>query len=93
MSTTWKPYFKARSKELELQAQEQGIAIGYYLVRESDKARFYISKVVDTYALEKVADKVLSDKTGYDYYVDYSFGADLQGKPAWMNLDLTDRFL
>jgi len=48
---------------------------------------------VSEYDLSKVAHKVLSDKTGYDYWIDYSSGLDVNGVTAWTNIDLTDLFL
>jgi len=65
---------------------------GYWLVRASDKSRFYISKEVDSEALDHVADRVLSDKNGWDYWIDYSHGLDVTGRIAWSNLDHSDAF-
>lgn len=66
---------------------------GYYLVRESDGSRFFISKNVNVCALETVAERVLSDKHGYDYWIDYCMGYDVNGALEWTNLDFTDRFI
>jgi hypothetical protein len=84
----YQPYFPA-SQESE---KENGFAIGYYLVRESDSKRFFISKIVDVRALEKIASEVLSEASGYGYWVDRSMGKAVDGSPAWMNRDFTDRF-
>lgn len=65
---------------------------GYYLVRESDKKRFFISTYIDSYAFESLAEDVLSDETGYEYWIDYSYGKDVKGNPAWDNLDHQDKF-
>lgn len=65
---------------------------GYYLVRESDKKRFFISTYIDIYAFESLAEDVLSDETGYEYWIDYSYGEDVKGNPAWDNLDHQDKF-
>lgn len=66
---------------------------GYYLVREHDGQRFFISKVVDASALERVCKTALSEKTGLGYWIDLSLGLDTSGAPAWVNLDQTDRFI
>lgn len=92
MSSTWKPYFKAKAKEQQVYEQSNGLACGYYLVRESDGARFFISKVVDAEALDSVCSAVLTD-LDYRYWIDRSSGAGVDGKPAWCNLDFTDRFI
>ena len=72
--------------------KENGFAPGYYLVRKSDSERFFISKVVDVIALEKVAEEVLDDKTGYEYWIDYSLGKTVDGRAAWVNVDQIERF-
>ena len=81
MSSTWKPYFKAKAKEQQVFEQYNGLAYGYYLVRESDKARFFISKVVDKEALDQVCSAVLTDND-YLYWIDRSTGVDVNGNPA-----------
>jgi len=43
-------------------------------------------------ALEKVADEVLDDKTGYEYWIDYSLGKTVDGRVAWLNVDQIERF-
>lgn len=73
------------------QEEPAGTRRGYYL-KIGDSAH-YISERVDAYALERVANKVLSDKTGYNYWVDYSHGLDVERRIAWSNLDFTDRFI
>ena len=80
----------AENKAREIAA---GYRKGYWLVRSSDNQRFYISLYVSEYDLSEVARKVLSDKTGYDYWIDYSSGLDVNGITAWTNIDLTDLFL
>lgn len=72
------------------QEEIAGTHRGYYL-KIGDSAH-YISDKVDAYALVKVADKVLNDKTGYNYWIDYSHGVDVEGRIAWSNLDFTERF-
>ena len=64
---------------------------GYYLVKESDDSRHYISASADRAALERVCDKVLTD-TDFDYWVDRYYGADVNGCASWANVDLTDLF-
>jgi len=65
---------------------------GYWLVRDSDKARFFVSENVNEYALNRVADKVLSDRIGWGYWIDYCLGLDVHGRIAWTNLDLSEHF-
>lgn len=66
---------------------------GYYLVRNSDKERFFISEKINPYALEKVCNKLLSDSTGYGYWIDYLRGLDVKGCLHWCNHDHKDYFL
>ena len=84
---------KALKNHEQKQLAATGILRGYYLIRSSDGARFYISKDVDVVALERVADKALSDKTGYEYTIGYSHGLDVHGNHAWSQFDHTDRFI
>lgn len=79
---------KAIKKEEELNLCRKG----YWLVRESDKARFFISEYKSISALEQVANKVLNDKTGYDYWIDYCLGLDVNKTPAWSNMDHSNSF-
>ena len=65
----------------------------YYLVRDSDRQRFFISRQVDQQALEQVCKRHLSDQTGWNYWIDLSLGLDVRGNVAWVNLDQTDRFI
>lgn len=67
-----------------------GLFRGYYLVHSS--GRYFISKTKDVEALESMCDKVLT-KSDFDYWIDYSSGADTDGKPAWSNIDYTDDFI
>jgi hypothetical protein len=76
-----------RNKELESAYTRPG----YYLVKGDD--RHFISAQVSEPALNRVADRVLSDAKGWDYWIDYSHGVDVHGKPAWSNIDQTDRFI
>lgn len=79
-------------KEKEKQQIKNNTLPGFYLVRESDRQRFFVSSTVDCAALEKVCDKVLSD-SDYQYWIDYCFGLDVNRCIAWANIDQTDRFL
>jgi hypothetical protein len=78
---------RKRNKEQEA----LGLRRGYYLVKGD--ARHFIAEEIDEPALNRVADRVLSDAKGWSYWIDYSHGADVHGNPAWSNLDHTDRFL
>ena len=66
---------------------------GFYLVRTSDSQRFFVSGKVSQSALENCANKALSEKTGWNYWIDKCLGIDVHGKQAWMNLDYTDNFI
>lgn len=63
---------------------------GYWLVTR--RGRFFIGPDASERALEKACNRELREEEGWDYWVDYCHGADVQGRPAWENLDLTDRF-
>lgn len=84
---------KQLARNIQQEATQNGYAVGYWLVRESDKARFFISEKISEIALEQTANKVLNDKHGYDYWIDYCFGLDVEGRAAWSNIDQTDRFI
>ena len=43
-------------------------------------------------SLNDVLRPLLNKDNNYDYWVDYSYGPDVDGKPAWANLDFSDRF-
>lgn len=76
----------------DLSEQERnGTRRGYYLVKGHE--RHFISEHVSEPALERVCRRVLSDRVGWDYWVDYSLGVDVHGNPAWINIDQTDRFI
>ena len=64
---------------------------GYYLIK-SDTYHF-IAETVNPSALDRVADRVLNDRVGYDYWIDYFHGPDVFGDPAWSNMDQTDKFI
>lgn len=65
---------------------------GYYLVRESDGVRFFIGPYASMRYLDKVCDKVLSDKHGWDYWIDFYHGLDIEGRPYWSNIDQVEAF-
>jgi hypothetical protein len=76
-----------RNKELEA----QHLRPGYYLVKGDD--RCYVSPDVSVSALERVCDRVLSDSKGWGYWINYCYGPDVTGKPAWSNIDHIDKFI
>lgn len=95
MQETKKDQHRYRA-EKHAQAKLNGTAKGYYLVRVSDGARFFINTCVDVLELEAVAETYLGAKHGWDYWdywIDYSSGADVNGNPAWDNLDCTALFI
>lgn len=75
-----------RNKEMESTCER----VGYYLVHST--GRYFISEQVSEYNLNNVCNKVLSD-TNYDYWIDYSYGLDVNRAVAWMNIDCTDKFI
>ena len=72
----------------------QEVIRGYYLVLPSED-RYWLG--VDVYsaamALDKACDKHLSAKSGWQYWVDYCMGYDVEGNLAWVNMDKTDILL
>ena len=77
-------------KRVKEEKQSNCTLCGYYAVVE-DK-RYFISEKVDEDALNDVLRPLLNKENNYDYWIDYSYGADVDGKPAWANLDFSDRF-
>lgn len=73
--------------------EQTKIRKGYWLVRSIDKERFFISEKISEHALQRVCDKVLNNRTGFDYWIDYCLGLDVNGREAWSNLDHTDNFI
>lgn len=73
------------------ESEAKGTRRGYYLVKGD--TRYFISSTVSESALSKVADRVLSDVVGWDYWIDYSHGEDVFGNAAWSNIDATDNFI
>ena len=43
--------------------------------------------------MDKACGKYLSDKDGWQYWVDYCHGYDVEGNLAWANADQTDVIL
>lgn len=84
-------FIKAIAKRRNAEAEQACTRRGYYLVKNG--ARHFISVGVNEAALNRVADKVLSEKTGWDYWVDFCYGPSVTGAPAWSNVDHTDSFI
>ena len=78
-------------KNREKEQEYSYCRMGYWLVRDFDGQRFFVSEKVDEQALEKVCNNVLTDS--YKYWIDYCFGFDVQGIPAWSNIDQIDQFI
>lgn len=66
---------------------------GFWLVRNCDRARYFISEYISEPALNRVCNRVLSDKTGWGYWIDRCHGRDVHGNVAWSNMDWTDQFI
>ena len=64
---------------------------GYYLVL-SNRDRHWLGESVYDAArvIEKACDKYLSEKDGWQYWVDYCHGYDVKGNLAWANVDKSD---
>lgn len=71
--------------------ENDGTRPGYYLVKGG--ARYFISESVNPAALDRVADRVLSDRAGWNYWIDYLHGPDINRTPHWSNVDQSDRFI
>ena len=80
---------------LQKEKQERCEAPGFYLVmgNTAQGARYFISAEVDSGALQAVANRVLNDRAGYDYWIDYCMGFDIDRRVAWSNMDHTDLFI
>jgi len=67
---------------------------GYYLVLPNgDRHWFASGSDAAAYRLEMACDKYLNDKIGYEYWVDYCLGYDVEGRLAWTNIDQTDNLI
>ena len=66
---------------------------GFWLVRDSDRSRHFISEGISETALERVCKRVLSDTDGWGYWIDRCLGRDIKGNVAWANMDWTDSFI
>ena len=67
---------------------------GYYLVLPNGDRHWMGETINDAArAIEKVCDKYLSAKDGYEYWVDYCHGYDVKNNLAWANVDQTDNIL
>lgn len=66
---------------------------GFWLVLPSTGERFLIDSTIGkaATALNRTVEQHAMDAT--DWWVDRCLGADVDGKPAWVNLDQTDRLL
>lgn len=62
---------------------------GYYLVAEGK--RHWISHGLNEGALCKLLDRLYPEDMPH-WWIDYCIGADIDGRPAWMNLDYTEAF-
>ena len=67
---------------------------GYYLVLPNGD-RHWIGETIHeaAMAMDKVCDKYLSAKEGWQYWVDYCHGYDVKGNLAWANMDQSDIIL
>lgn len=68
-----------------------GTKRGYYLIYCDE--HHFISKFVDANALQIVADNVMVDKNGWDYWINYSYDKNVNNSAAWCNIDYTDMFI
>lgn len=67
---------------------------GYYLVLPNGDRHWLGETTYDAArAIDKMCDKYLSDKGGWQYWVDYCYGYDVKDNLAWANVDQTDAIL
>ena len=79
------------SKYITTSAHNRTGVRGYYLVLPN-KDRHWMGETMHSSAkaLDKMCDKYLSDAIGWDYWIDWCMGYDVQGKLAWANMDQSD---
>lgn len=71
-----------------------GVKRGYYLVVERTQERFWFaSSFWEAVSGLEAACKQHLGNDDYRYWVDYSYGLDVDRKVAWDNLDQTDALL
>ena len=72
----------------------QEVIRGYYLVLPSGD-RHWLGETTHeaARAIEKACDKHLSAKDGWQYWIDYCHGYDVEGKLHWVNVDQSDIIL
>ena len=72
----------------------QEVIRGYYLVLPGGD-RHWIGEAVNdaARAIDKACDKHLRAEDGWQYWIDYCHGYDVEGKLAWANMDHTDIIL
>ena len=67
---------------------------GYYFVLLSGDSHWIGETTHEAaMAIEKVCDKYLSAKEGWQYWVDYCYGYDEKDNLAWANVDQSDIIL
>lgn len=88
MATSWQ---RQRTPNIGSLVDLNNPAPGYYLVKGD--ARYFIGAIISEPSLNRVAERVLSDRTGWNYWVDYCMGRDVTGRAAWANVDKTDLFI
>ena len=67
---------------------------GYYIVLPNSDRHWLGEAINDAArAIDQACDKYLSDKGGWQYWVDYCHGYDVKGDLAWANADQSDIIL
>ena len=67
---------------------------GYYLALPNGDRHWLGEAINDAArAIDQACDKHLSDKNGWQYWVDYCYGYDVKNNLAWANIDQTDSLL
>ena len=84
-------FIKQIARKHKIEAINNTTQPGYYLVKNDE--RYFVSEHINETALNRVCNKVLSDRVGWDYWVDYLHGFDVHGARHWSNVDQSDRFL
>lgn len=67
---------------------------GYYLILPSGDRRWIgLDTAQAARRLDFMCNTYLSERDGWQYWIDYCYGYDVDGRLAWANLDQTDRFI
>ncbi len=60
---------------------------GYYIVVKGESYFLGRNRDIAAEVLDRDADKYLNESNGYNYYIDYCFGYDVDGRLLWSEFD------